>query len=62
MDGCYVFNFKDGIYVRSGCFFGTEQQFLDAVQKTHTSTKYERQYLLALELAKAAFEGATALH
>jgi hypothetical protein len=23
----YFFNFKDGIYVRSGCFFGTLAQF-----------------------------------
>ena len=55
-DGCYIYNFKKGIYVRSGCFFGTEQEFTQAVDTKHARTKYQRQYQLALELAKAAFE------
>lgn len=55
MDGCYIYNFKKGIYVRSGCFFGTEQEFIEAVEKKHAGTKYETQYKLALQLAKATF-------
>lgn len=55
-DGCYIYNFKKGIYVRSGCFFGTEQEFTQAVDTKHAGTKYQRQYQLALELAKATFE------
>lgn len=54
-DGCYIYNFKTGIYVRSGCFFGTEQEFIEAVEKKHAGTKYETQYKLALQLAKATF-------
>ena len=40
------------IFVRAGCFFGTEKEFLEELKETHGNTKYERQYKLALELAK----------
>ena len=41
------------IFVRAGCFFGTEKEFLKELEETHGNTKYERQYILALELAKS---------
>jgi hypothetical protein len=44
------------MYVRSGCFFGTLDEFIAEVEKRHAGTKYERQYKLSVELAKAAFE------
>lgn len=33
----YFFNSINGIYVRSGCFFGSENDFLEQVKK-HTAT------------------------
>ncbi len=54
-DGCYIYNFKDGVYVRSGCFFGTETEFVSAVENKHAGIKYETQYKLALQLAKVTF-------
>jgi len=56
VDGCYIYNFETGMYVRSGCFFGTLDEFMQAVNSKHSDTKFERQYKLAVELAKAAFE------
>lgn len=54
-DGCYIYNFEDGISVRSGCYFGTEKEFIQQVEKTHKGTRYEKQYKMALELAKITF-------
>lgn len=56
-DGCYIFNAKSGIYIRSGCFFGTEKEFMKAVEETHKGTKHEKTYKLAIEMAKIQFEG-----
>lgn len=52
----YFYQLTDGsIYVRCGCFAGYEDEFLSAVKETHEGTVYERQYHLALELAKLTF-------
>ena len=55
-DGCYVFNCKDGLFVRCGCFFGSVDKFVEQVKNTHAGTKHRKTYLLAIELAKAQFE------
>jgi hypothetical protein len=54
-DGCIIFNFEDGIYIRSGCYFGTEKEFIARVKKTHSGNKHEKEYLMAVELAKITF-------
>ena len=33
----YIFDFVDGIYVRSGCFFGTLQEFREKVLEDDTT-------------------------
>ena len=44
----------DGIVcVRCGCFSGTVDEFLAAVQETHGDNRFGREYRLAAELAKA---------
>ena len=44
----------DGIVcVRCGCFSGTVDEFLAAVQKTHGANRFGREYRIAAELAKA---------
>ena len=44
----------DGIVcVRCGCFSGTVDEFLEAVQKTHGDNRFGREYRIAAELAKA---------
>ena len=56
-DGCYVFNADEGIYVRCGCFFGTDKEFLKKVKESHSGTKHEKTYTLAVKLAKEQFKG-----
>lgn len=56
-DGCTIFNFEDGIFIRSGCFFGSEIDFLQRLKATHdVDSKHFKEYSLSLELAKISFE------
>jgi hypothetical protein len=55
-DGCYVFNCKDGLFVRCGCFFGTVDKFIEQVERNHKGAKHEKTYKLAIDLANAQFE------
>lgn len=47
------FSGKDGIYVSCGCFYGSISEFEEAVEKTHAGTKHEKDYKLAIALAKS---------
>ena len=47
------FSGEDGIYVSCGCFYGSISEFEKAVEKTHAGTKHEKNYKLAIELAKS---------
>jgi len=50
---------EDGKYevsVKCGCFNGTLAEFEDRVKMTHGDNKYAKEYLLAIELAKAHFD------
>lgn len=52
--------FADGenkMFVRAGCFFGALDKFVAKVKETHGGTKYERQYLSAVDLAKVVLLG-----
>lgn len=44
---------EDGIYVSCGCFYGSISEFEEAVEKTHAGTKHEKDYKLAIALAKS---------
>lgn len=46
-------NKDKNVCVRCGCFSGTMDEFLAAVQKTHGDNRFGREYRLAAELAKA---------
>ena len=52
----YFFQADEGMHVRAGCFFGTLDKFIEQVKETHGGTKYEKEYLMAVELAKVHFE------
>ena len=52
----YFFKGDNGCFVRAGCFFGTFDEFAAKVKETHGGTKFEREYLAALELAKIVLE------
>ena len=43
---------NNNLFVRAGCFLGTDHEFIDRVHKIHKGTKHEKQYLMAFELAK----------
>ena len=44
------------IFVCCGRFEGDINEFVEAVKKTHSGTKHEKTYMLAVELAKAQIE------
>ena len=40
------------VEVKCGCFLGSLQEFVNQVEKTHGGSRYEKEYKLAVELAK----------
>ena len=46
----------DTVWVRCGCFSGSLQEFVDKVEQTHGGSRYEKEYKLAVELAKVCIE------
>jgi len=44
------------IMIKTGCFWGTIEEFETAVKENHAGTKFERDYLLAVALIKSYFE------
>ena len=48
---------ENGISVRCGCFCGTIDEFAEAVKKTHGGTKYEKEYMAAIAVARAHIDG-----
>ena len=46
-----------GIIVKTGCFDGTMEQFVAAVEKTHRNSQHAKDYLAACELAKQVLAG-----
>ena len=51
----YFFKGDNGAFVRAGCFFGTFCEFSKKVKERHGGTKFEREYLAAMDLAKIVF-------
>ena len=51
----YVFDFEDGLMIRAGCFFGTEEELLKCLKYDQDPHK-ERVYPAAVELAKLQFQ------
>ena len=54
----YFFRDGDGkMYVRAGCWFSSLDEFVERVKEAHGGTNYEKEYLMAVELAKIVLEG-----
>ena len=52
-----MFRTKNGdIYVCCGCFEGSLKEFAEKVKETHGSSKYAKEYLACVEVAKIHFE------
>ena len=52
-DTTTFFNCKDGeVRVTCGCFFGTLDEFVAKVKKTHGDNEHAKVYMLAVEMAK----------
>jgi hypothetical protein len=53
-NGClWVMRGDDGVLKYSrGCFYGTEQEFVDAVKNKHSGTEIEKKYLAAVSFIK----------
>ncbi len=56
-DTTTFFNTDNGIYVKCGCFYGSIEEFEEAVKDVHTGTKHEVIYLKTIELAKIQIKG-----
>lgn len=44
------------MYVRAGGWFSSLDEFVERVKAAHSGTKYEKEYLAAVELAKIVLE------
>ena len=54
----YFFRDGDGnMFVREGYWFSPLDEFIERVKEAHGGTKYEKEYLAAVELAKIVLEG-----
>lgn len=51
-------NKDKGISVSCGCFLDSLQEFVKAVKETHGNNRYAKEYMAAIELAKARILGA----
>lgn len=40
----------DGVYIKTGCFFGTLQEFAFKVSETHGESKHAQEYLSAIKM------------
>lgn len=47
---------EDGVKVTCGCYTGTLDEFVKKVRETHKDTKYAREYLGMVEVAKTYFD------
>ena len=53
----YVYNFKEGIYIRCGCFFGTYKEFVKQVKTTKKIDDiFYKAYLQFAKTAKMVFD------
>ena len=53
----YCFLLEDNtIFVRCGCFSGTESEFIEEIHKTHAGTPHEDVYLSFFDAAKKALQ------
>jgi uncharacterized protein YjbI with pentapeptide repeats len=50
-----AFRTDKGLMVRTGCFFGTADQFVDAVRKTHEDSTHAADYMAALDFIRNWF-------
>jgi len=51
-DYMYAYITDSGVYVRTGCFFGPLNEFIEAVEKTHGDGIHGKEYRAAIEMAK----------
>ena len=52
-----MFRTKDrDIFVRCGCFAGSLKEFSEKVGETHGNSKYAKEYLACVEVAKIHFK------
>jgi hypothetical protein len=46
----YVYDTKQGIIIRTGCFLGTSEDFRKAVTETHKDNNYAKEYFIICDL------------
>lgn len=54
-DATIIYNTDNGIYLKCGCFFGNEKEFLQILKETHGSNCYAKEYKQMLKLAHQRF-------
>ena len=50
-----VFGTNKGVLIKTGCFFGSIDEFATAVEKQHAGTRFEADYKAAIDLIKVHF-------
>jgi hypothetical protein len=53
----YAVKHDTGIMYKTGCFWGTETEFITAINATHGDNKHSEAYKKAIELAKILLGG-----
>ena len=51
-----VFKTPDGVRIKCGCFYGSLEDFVKQVEKTHGDNKFGREYRAIIEVIKAKFD------
>jgi len=52
----FAFSTKQGIRLRTGCFFGSIEEFVAKLKTTHGENNHSKEYLAALSMIKAHFD------
>ena len=55
LDVVVAYRTDKGLMLRTGCFFGTADQFVDAVRKTHKDNTHAADYMVALDFIRSWF-------
>ena len=47
----------NGLYFKAGCFTGTKEELLAAIERTHSDSQHGRDYKLAVEFLENYLKG-----
>jgi hypothetical protein len=51
----YAFKTKEGIFIQCGCWLGMIDEFKKVIKKTHSNTKFAKEYLMVCKLIELRY-------